>query len=77
MGGGEGSIIGAVLGLIQVMRHLDYNTEVGRGIAVAFGDDLRVSQQKLVSAQINAATGCVAPNYAKAPRISQSGRSQL
>jgi chemotaxis protein MotA len=29
-------IIGAVLGLIQVMGHLDDITEVGRGIAVAF-----------------------------------------
>jgi len=29
-------IIGAVLGLIQVMQHLDNITEVGRGIAVAF-----------------------------------------
>ena len=29
-------IIGAVLGLIQVMRHLDKIDEVGRGIAVAF-----------------------------------------
>jgi len=29
-------IIGAVLGLIQVMQHLDNIDEVGRGIAVAF-----------------------------------------
>src|SRR6185437_5767166 len=29
-------IIGAVLGLIQVMQHLDQISEVGRGIAVAF-----------------------------------------
>jgi chemotaxis protein MotA len=29
-------IIGAVLGLIQVMQHLDKTVEVGRGIAVAF-----------------------------------------
>jgi chemotaxis protein MotA len=29
-------IIGAVLGLIQVMKHLDQMQEVGRGIAVAF-----------------------------------------
>jgi len=29
-------IIGAVLGLIQVMQHLDRIDEVGRGIAVAF-----------------------------------------
>jgi chemotaxis protein MotA len=29
-------ILGAVLGLIQVMEHLDNITEVGRGIAVAF-----------------------------------------
>jgi chemotaxis protein MotA len=29
-------IIGAVIGLIQVMQHLDHMTEVGRGIAVAF-----------------------------------------
>lgn len=29
-------IIGAVLGLIQVMQHLDHIDEVGRGIAVAF-----------------------------------------
>lgn len=29
-------IVGAVLGLIQVMQHLDNITEVGRGIAVAF-----------------------------------------
>jgi chemotaxis protein MotA len=29
-------IIGAVLGLIQVMQHLDNISEVGRGIAVAF-----------------------------------------
>jgi chemotaxis protein MotA len=29
-------IIGAVLGLIQVMQHLDNIGEVGRGIAVAF-----------------------------------------
>ena len=29
-------IIGAVLGLIQVMQHLDHINEVGRGIAVAF-----------------------------------------
>src|SRR5205823_10007341 len=29
-------IIGAVLGLIQVMQHLDRLDEVGRGIAVAF-----------------------------------------
>ena len=29
-------IIGAVLGLIQVMQHLDNLNEVGRGIAVAF-----------------------------------------
>jgi chemotaxis protein MotA len=29
-------ILGAVLGLIQVMQHLDNITEVGRGIAVAF-----------------------------------------
>jgi chemotaxis protein MotA len=29
-------IIGAVLGLIQVMQHLDDITEVGKGIAVAF-----------------------------------------
>jgi chemotaxis protein MotA len=29
-------IIGAVLGLIQVMKHLDNMSEVGRGIAVAF-----------------------------------------
>src|SRR5437879_8319280 len=29
-------IIGAVLGLIQVMQHLDNTQEVGRGIAVAF-----------------------------------------
>jgi chemotaxis protein MotA len=29
-------IIGAVLGLIQVMQHLDNMSEVGRGIAVAF-----------------------------------------
>ena len=29
-------IIGAVLGLIQVMQHLDDIGEVGRGIAVAF-----------------------------------------
>ena len=29
-------IIGAVLGLIQVMQHLDDINEVGRGIAVAF-----------------------------------------
>jgi hypothetical protein len=29
-------IIGAVLGLIQVMQHLDKMDEVGRGIAVAF-----------------------------------------
>ena len=29
-------IIGAVLGLIQVMQHLDNINEVGRGIAVAF-----------------------------------------
>ncbi len=37
-------IIGAVLGLIQVMQHLDNITEVGRGIAVAFRcDDLRGS----------------------------------
>jgi chemotaxis protein MotA len=29
-------IIGAVIGLIQVMKHLDHLEEVGRGIAVAF-----------------------------------------
>src|ERR1700739_834910 len=29
-------ILGAVLGLIQVMQHLDNITEVGHGIAVAF-----------------------------------------
>jgi chemotaxis protein MotA len=29
-------IIGAVLGLIQVMQHLDHISQVGRGIAVAF-----------------------------------------
>src|ERR1700751_5117232 len=29
-------IIGAVLGLIQVMQHLDDIAEVGKGIAVAF-----------------------------------------
>jgi chemotaxis protein MotA len=29
-------ILGAVLGLIQVMKHLDNMQEVGRGIAVAF-----------------------------------------
>jgi chemotaxis protein MotA len=29
-------IMGAVLGLIQVMKHLDHLDEVGRGIAVAF-----------------------------------------
>jgi len=29
-------IIGAVLGLIQVMKHLEHLEEVGRGIAVAF-----------------------------------------
>ena len=29
-------ILGAVLGLIQVMQHLDKIDEVGRGIAVAF-----------------------------------------
>jgi len=29
-------ILGAVLGLIQVMQHLDNITEVGKGIAVAF-----------------------------------------
>ena len=29
-------IIGAVLGLIQVMKHLENIDEVGRGIAVAF-----------------------------------------
>ena len=29
-------IIGAVMGLIQVMQHLDHLDEVGRGIAVAF-----------------------------------------
>ena len=29
-------IIGAVIGLIQVMQHLDHMAEVGRGIAVAF-----------------------------------------
>lgn len=29
-------IVGAVLGLIQVMKHLDQMQEVGRGIAVAF-----------------------------------------
>jgi chemotaxis protein MotA len=29
-------ILGAVLGLIQVMHHLDNMQEVGRGIAVAF-----------------------------------------
>src|SRR5256885_6566164 len=29
-------IIGAVLGLIQVMKHLENLDEVGRGIAVAF-----------------------------------------
>jgi chemotaxis protein MotA len=29
-------IIGAILGLIQVMQHLDHINEVGRGIAVAF-----------------------------------------
>jgi chemotaxis protein MotA len=29
-------ILGAVLGLIQVMQHLDHIEEVGRGIAVAF-----------------------------------------
>jgi chemotaxis protein MotA len=29
-------IIGAVIGLIQVMQHLDHMNEVGRGIAVAF-----------------------------------------
>jgi chemotaxis protein MotA len=29
-------IIGAVIGLIQVMQHLDHMDEVGRGIAVAF-----------------------------------------
>ena len=29
-------ILGAVLGLIQVMQHLDNIHEVGRGIAVAF-----------------------------------------
>ena len=29
-------IIGAILGLIQVMQHLDNINEVGRGIAVAF-----------------------------------------
>jgi chemotaxis protein MotA len=29
-------ILGAILGLIQVMQHLDNITEVGRGIAVAF-----------------------------------------
>jgi len=29
-------ILGAVLGLIQVMQHLDKMDEVGRGIAVAF-----------------------------------------
>jgi chemotaxis protein MotA len=29
-------IIGAVLGLIQVMQHLDHIDEVGKGIAVAF-----------------------------------------
>ncbi len=29
-------IIGAVMGLIQVMQHLDHMDEVGRGIAVAF-----------------------------------------
>ena len=29
-------IIGAVLGLIQVMQHLDNINEVGKGIAVAF-----------------------------------------
>jgi chemotaxis protein MotA len=29
-------IIGAVMGLIQVMQHLDHIEEVGRGIAVAF-----------------------------------------
>jgi chemotaxis protein MotA len=29
-------ILGAVLGLIQVMQHLDNIQEVGRGIAVAF-----------------------------------------
>jgi flagellar motor component MotA len=36
VGGGEGSMIGAVLGLIQVMQQLDNVTEEGRGIAVAF-----------------------------------------
>jgi hypothetical protein len=35
VGGGEGRIIGAVLGLIQAMQHLDNITKVGRGIAVA------------------------------------------
>jgi chemotaxis protein MotA len=29
-------ILGAVLGLIQVMKHLDQMQEIGRGIAVAF-----------------------------------------
>jgi chemotaxis protein MotA len=29
-------IVGAVLGLIQVMKHLDNMSEVGRGIAIAF-----------------------------------------
>lgn len=29
-------IIGAIIGLIQVMQHLDHISEVGRGIAVAF-----------------------------------------
>jgi chemotaxis protein MotA len=29
-------IIGAVLGLIQVMKHLDAVSEIGKGIAVAF-----------------------------------------
>ncbi len=29
-------IIGAVIGLIQVMQHLDHMDQVGRGIAVAF-----------------------------------------
>jgi chemotaxis protein MotA len=29
-------IIGAVMGLIQVMQHLDHIDEVGKGIAVAF-----------------------------------------
>jgi hypothetical protein len=76
VGGGEGSIIGAVLGRIQVMQHLDNITEVGRAISVALVATIYGSNKTRLATNKRRNRVC-GSNYAKAPRISRSGRSQL